>query len=107
MRFAVFAAVIFLSACASEQQSSAPPPGVDFSGQWKLNAADSDDPTHLAQAASGQAGTRNGAGGGGGQGGQGGGRGGGRGGGSAPGLGNPGGIGPATPPMNALSEALR
>jgi hypothetical protein len=109
MRFAVFAAVIFLSACASEQQSSAPPPGVDFSGQWKLNPADSDDPTHLAQAASAQAGGARGgsSGGQGGQGGQGGGRGGGRGGGNAPGLGNPGAIGPSTPPMSALGEALR
>jgi len=104
MRIAVFAAVIILSACAGEPQSSAPPPGVDFSGLWKLNAADSDDPTHLAQAASGQAGGAR-SGGSGGQGGQGGGRGGGRGGGS-PGLGNPGAIGPATPPMGALSEAL-
>jgi hypothetical protein len=101
MRFAVFAAVIALSACAADRQSSAPPPGVDFSGQWKLNAADSDDPTHLMQAASGQAaGARGGA-----AGGQGG-RGGGRGGGNAPGLGNPGAIGPGTPPMSALSEAL-
>jgi hypothetical protein len=100
MRFAVFAAVIVLSACATERQSSAPPPGVDFGGQWKLNAADSDDPTHIMQAASGQAGgARGGASGG--QGGRGGGRGG-----NAPGLGNPGAIGPATPPMSALGEAL-
>jgi hypothetical protein len=99
MRFAVFAAAIVLSACATERQSSAPPPGVDFSGQWKLNAVDSDDPSHIMQAASGQA--RGGA-----SGGQGG-RGGGRGGGNAPGPGNPGAIGPATPPMSALSEALR
>ncbi len=70
MRLTVLAAVIFLSACAGEQQSSAPPAGVDFSGQWKLNAADSDDPTHLAQAASGQAGGTRG-GGSGGQGGRG------------------------------------
>src|SRR5271167_3456720 len=109
MRVAVLAAVILLSACASDQLSSAPPPGVDFSGQWKLDEADSDDPTHLTQAASGQAGapgsTRSGGSGGqGGQGGQGG-RGGGRGG-AAPGLGNPGVIGPATPSMSALSAAL-
>ncbi|MGO9933881.1 MAG: hypothetical protein ACLPV8_19000 [Steroidobacteraceae bacterium] len=106
MRVAVLAAVIFLSACASDTQSIAPPPGVDFSGQWKLDEADSDDPTHLTQAASGQAGapgsTRSG--GSGGQGGRGGG--GGRGG-AAPGLGNPGLIGPATPSMSALSAALR
>src|SRR5271165_4329535 len=109
MRLAVFAAVIFLGACAGEQQSSAPPAGVDFSGQWKLNAADSDDATHLAQAASGQGGgTRSGGAGGQGGGGGGGGRGGGgRGGGNAPGLGNPGAIGPSTPPMSALGAALR
>jgi hypothetical protein len=111
MRLAVFAAVIFVSACASERPSSAPPPGVDFSGQWKLNAADSDDPTHLAQAANAQAaGTRTGGPGGpggGGGGGGGGGRGGGRGGGNAAGLGNPGAIGPATPPASTLGEALR
>jgi hypothetical protein len=100
MRLAVLAAVIVLSACATDSQTSAPPPGVDFSGQWKLNAADSDDTTHIMQAASGQAGgARGGASGG--QGGRGG-----RGG-NAPGLGNPGAIGPATPPMSALGEALR
>lgn len=96
MRFAVFAAVIVLSACAAERQSSAPPPGVDFGGQWKLNAADSDDPTHIMQAASGARGGASGA-----QGGRGGGRGG-----NAPGLGNQGAIGPATPPMSTLGEAL-
>ena len=29
---------------------------MDFSGHWKLNVADSDDPMHLAQIANGQAG---------------------------------------------------
>jgi hypothetical protein len=102
MRVAVLAAIFCLSACASDKMSLAPPPGVDFSGQWKLNEADSDEPTHLLQAASGQgaAGTRSG-----GSGGQGGRGGGGRGG-STPGLGNPG-IGPATPSMSALGVALR
>ena len=49
MRGAVFAAVIFLSACAAEEQNLAPPPGVDFTGRWKFNADDSDDPMHLLQ----------------------------------------------------------
>jgi hypothetical protein len=33
----------------------APPPGVDFTGRWKFNADDSDDPMHLLQIASAQA----------------------------------------------------
>jgi hypothetical protein len=41
---------LLLSACASEELASQPPPGVDFSGRWKLNEADSDDPMHLVQA---------------------------------------------------------
>jgi hypothetical protein len=40
-------AVIFLAACASEKLALAPPAGVDFSGTWKLNQADSDDPQRL------------------------------------------------------------
>jgi hypothetical protein len=104
MRVAVLAAILCLSACAGDKLSLAPPPGVDFSGQWKLNEADSDDPTHLTQAASGQAGGGNARSGG--PGGQGG-RGGGRGGGNTPGLGYPGGIGPATPSLSALGAALR
>src|ERR1700716_3553977 len=40
-------AVSLLAACASEQLALAPPPGVDFSGTWKLNQADSDDPQRL------------------------------------------------------------
>jgi len=103
MRVAVLAAIFCLSACASDKMSLAPPPGVDFSGKWKLNEADSDDPTHLMQAASGQAGaagTRSGGSG------EPGGRGGGRGGNTPGGLGNPG-IGPATPSMSALGAALR
>jgi hypothetical protein len=46
---------LILSACADERLAVNPPPGVDFSGQWKLNEADSDDPQHLAQAANGTA----------------------------------------------------
>jgi hypothetical protein len=55
MRVALLAAVVFIGACASEGQGVAPPPGVDFSGQWKLNVADSDDPLHLLQIANAQA----------------------------------------------------
>jgi hypothetical protein len=55
MRVAFFAAVMFISACASEGLSLAPPAGVDFSGHWKLNVADSDDPLHLLQVANAQA----------------------------------------------------
>jgi len=49
MRIALVVALLFLSACAGEKLASAPPPGVDLTGRWKLNEADSDDPLHLAQ----------------------------------------------------------
>jgi hypothetical protein len=55
MRIAVIATAVFLNACASDKLSLAPPPGVDFSGHWKLNQAESDDPLHLIQAANAQA----------------------------------------------------
>jgi hypothetical protein len=55
MRVALLAAVVFISACAADGLRSAPPPGVDFSGHWKLNVADSDDPMHLLQIANAQA----------------------------------------------------
>jgi len=55
MRVAFFAAVMFISACASEGLGLAPPAGVDFSGHWTLNVADSDDPLHLLQIANAQA----------------------------------------------------
>jgi uncharacterized membrane protein YgcG len=38
-----------LAACAGEKLALAPPAGVDFSGTWKLNQADSDDPQRLLQ----------------------------------------------------------
>jgi hypothetical protein len=95
---------MFLSACASEKLALAPPPGVDFSGRWKLNEADSDDPQRLvlsqmAGPTSGAAGSPNGQGG---QGGRGGGRSG-RGG----GLGARGAGAPSIPAVGALSEGLR
>ncbi|MDP9008894.1 MAG: hypothetical protein M3N91_09365 [Pseudomonadota bacterium] len=96
MRVAVLAAIIALSACVSDGLSVAPPSGVDFTGHWKLNEADSDDPLHLLQTANGQAA---------GNGGTSGGRGG-RGG-RSQGLGPPSVIPPATPSMGALGEAFR
>jgi len=41
--------MILLAACASEKLALAPPADVDFSGNWKLNKADSDDPQLLLQ----------------------------------------------------------
>jgi hypothetical protein len=96
MRVAIFAAVVLLSACASNDVNLAPPAGVDFSGRWKFNAADSDDPMHLLQIANAQATTAadNAAGGRGGRGGRG-------------GTGYPSVLPPATPPIGAMAEASR
>lgn len=97
MRVAFLAAVVFISACAGEGLRSAPPAGVDFSGQWKLNVADSDNPLHLLQMANAQAAaaaenTANS----------------GRGGrGSRGGTGYPGLIPPATPSVSVLADASR
>jgi len=105
MRTGWVIAVLLIAGCASEKLALAPPSGVDFSGHWKLNEADSDDPQRvvLSQNAGGQTGA-NGSAGQGGPGGQGrgsgrGGRGGGMGGGAP--------LGPVTPAMSALSDGLR
>jgi len=100
MRVALLAAVVFISACASDGLSLAPPPGVDFSGHWKLNVADSDDPMHLLQIANAQtaaAADNTGNSGRGGRGGRGGGQ----------GTGYPGLIPPATPSVSVLADASR
>ena len=104
MRLVVFVSVMFLSACASEGLKQSPPAGVDFSGRWKLNEADSDDPQRLIQAQiNGPAGQST----------SGGGSGGGRGGRQGGGRGGPGGIvpggpgGPVMPPVSIMSEGLR
>src|ERR1700677_5287081 len=102
MRVALLAAVVFVSACASDGLNLAPPAGVDFSGHWQLNVADSDDPVHLlqlanAQAASAADNTGTGNSGRGGRGGRGGG----------PASGYPGLTPPATPSATALAEARR
>jgi hypothetical protein len=47
MRITLFVVVILLAACASEKLALAPSPAVDFSGVWKLNEAESDDPRLL------------------------------------------------------------
>ncbi len=96
--------LICLASCASEKLAQAPPAGVDFTGHWKLNEADSDDPQRLMQAQidgpPGQNSTSGGPGGGsGGRGGRGGGRGG------PGGLGGP--MGPAMPSAGAMGEGLR
>lgn len=103
MRLVVGMAILCLAACASEKLAQAPPAGVDFSGRWKLNEADSDDPQRLAQAqfnaSTAGAGTSGGSGGSGGRGGRQGGR----------GSMNPGGgaAGPVMPAVTALGDSLR
>ena len=49
MRIALAFAVCVLTGCASGNLASAPPAGVDLSGHWNLNVADSDDPQRLMQ----------------------------------------------------------
>jgi hypothetical protein len=76
MRAILYISVLLLAACAGEKLAEAPPTGVDLSGRWKLNVADSDDPLRIGSAltappsgngASGPTGGRRGRGGGGGQ----------------------------------------
>jgi hypothetical protein len=96
-------AVVCLAACASDKLAQAPPADVDFSGHWKLNEADSDDPQRLIQAqfnqqTAAQNDPSTGGSGGGGRGGRGG----------AGGMGaarGPG--GPAMPSVSAMGEGLR
>jgi hypothetical protein len=108
MRLVGVLAVVCLAACAGEKLAQAPPAGVDFTGHWKLNEADSDDPQRLVQVQfNGPAGSQNtsSGGSGGGGGGRGGRQGGGRGGGAGMNLGGPG--GPIMPPAGVLGEGLR
>lgn len=102
MRLVVVLTVVYLAGCAGEKLAPAPPAGVDFSGSWKLNAADSDDPQRLIQAQFNTPSAQNPSGApSGGRGGRQGGRGG-AGGGYAGGPGAP-----AMPPVAVLSEGLR
>lgn len=110
LRYLPLCLVLSLAGCASDRLAVAPPAGVDFSGHWTLNVADSDDPSRLAQASPvalggpADSGQRGGGGGGGGRGGRG--RGGGGGGGVPSGFGG-GGPSVAPPGADALAEALR
>jgi hypothetical protein len=49
MRIAMLAGACILAACASSGLAPAPPPGVDLSGRWTLDEADSDDAQRLLQ----------------------------------------------------------
>src|SRR5271167_3676144 len=107
MRIAMFLATVIVAGCASDKLAVTPPAGVDLSGHWKLNEADSDDPLRLMQsqlaavtAGAGPGGqTGSGPGGPGGRGGRGG---------AGAGSFGPGGPGaPAVPSVTILDEALR
>lgn len=104
MRFAMFLGLLCLCACAGDRLALTPPRGVDFSGQWRLNEADSDDPIRLIQAQAVDPSRATAASGG--QGGQGGGRGGRRGGGFGGGPGAAGPLGPTMPAAGALRDGL-
>jgi hypothetical protein len=111
MRVALLVALMCLAACASEKLALAPPSGVDFTGHWKLDEADSDDPLRVVQSqtadtgpgASGTSGSSRGRRG---QGGRGGGQGG-RGGAAGGGYGAAEVGAPPPPGVGTLSEALR
>jgi len=99
MRIAVVLAVLCLAACASDKLALAPKPNVDLTGNWRLNAADSDDPARLSQSQIDAAGSNSQTGGSGGRSGRGG-----RGGG-VPAVAGP--MGPAMPSIGALGAGLR
>jgi hypothetical protein len=101
MRAAFLLATVLLGACAVDRLANAPPAGVDLSGHWQLNAADSDDPQRLSSAIAAGPGVSGAAGGGGGRGGRGG-----HGGGSAGGAGAGGGFGSDTSGANAQLTAV-
>src|ERR1700685_4063474 len=111
MRILIAMALVCVASCASEKLARAPPAGVDLTGHWKLNEADSDDPQRLMLAQNAAASQSSAPGGsGGGSGGSRGGRGGGRGGGGAMGGGGgPGGAGAARVPWGwaAARRCLR
>src|SRR6202021_1644660 len=104
MRLVVVLSVICLASCASEKLTQGPPAGVDFSGAWKLNEADSDDAQRLiaAQFSTPAPGTDQSTS-------PSGGPGGGRGGRGRDSMGgtNPGAAGPAMPSVSAMNEGLR
>jgi hypothetical protein len=97
MRIALVLAFIALAGCAAEKLALSPSAGVDLSGVWKLNEADSDDPQRLLQSQIARATASAGAGGSTGSSGRGG-----NGGGAVRGP-----VGPATPSIVVLDEGLR
>jgi len=101
MRVFVVLAVALLAACATEELATAPPVGVDLSGHWRLDEADSDDPMRLMQAQLASATAGAGPAGSTGRGGQQGSRGGP----GAGGFARP--AGPLMPSVTTLDEALR
>jgi hypothetical protein len=104
MRWGLMVCVCAMAGCASNQLASSPPTGVDLSGHWTLNVADSDDAQRLMQSqiAAATAGVN---GNGGGSTGGGAGRQRGRNGGMGPGLGGP--AGPVMPSVSVLDDSLR
>jgi hypothetical protein len=103
MRATLALSVLLLVACAGERLAEAPPTGVDLSGRWKLNVADSDDPQRIGSALTvppsgtgspGASGGRRG-------------RGGGGGGGQTPTASIDPSAAPATLPVSAVSEVLQ
>jgi len=107
MRIGLVVVVVCLAACASDKLAQAPPAGVDFSGHWKLNEADSDDPQRLVQAQFNQSTSTDsdpssGGGSGGGRGGRQGGRGG-----AGAGMSPRGPGAPVMPSVSVMSESLR
>jgi hypothetical protein len=103
MRLVVVVMLMCLAACASDKLAQSPPAGVDFSGHWKLNIEDSDDPQRLIEAQFNT--TNNSQNTTGGSGGRGGGRQGSRNGagGAYPGAA----LGPSMPSLPAMSDAVR
>jgi hypothetical protein len=97
--------VLCLAGCASEKLDQAPPAGVDFTGHWTLNQADSDDPQRLLQAQFNTHANDPSAGGSNGGSGRSGRQGAGHGGAGGMGAGGP--MGPVMPSASALSEGLR
>jgi hypothetical protein len=93
MRLVMLAGACILAACASTGLNSAPPSGIDLSGHWTLDEADSDDAQRLQQSqlkaatqnasASGQTSRRRGA------------------------VGPTAAMGPVMPPLLVLDEGLR
>lgn len=101
MRWGLMVCMYAMAGCASNRLASMPPAGVDLSGHWTLNVADSDDAQRLMQSqiAAATAGVN-----GGGSTGAGGGRQRGRGGGMGAAAGP---LGPVMPPVAVLDESLR